>query len=76
MYREHLDARIQGLIAGEEFSLVELFGNEWNEEWSQGEKRNLGTQFRQAFESGQFPFIEFVGIAKAGRHNVYRRIKT
>jgi len=72
-HRQHIAERILTFASGDKFSLAQLFGDEWEQVGTKGERRDFGTQFHEAVERNEFPLIEYVGIATSGRHNVYQR---
>ena len=69
-FRDHLTQHAKGLRVGQEFSLVELFGDQWEKVSA---KTQMGLLFGRAVTAGEFPDVEFVRIAVSGRNNVYRK---
>lgn len=69
-FRDHLTQHAKDLPVGQEFRLVELFGDQWEKVSA---KTQMGLLFSSALAAGEFPDVEFVRIAVSGRHNVYRK---
>ncbi len=69
--REHFSAQIDALNIGEEVSLRDLYGDGWD---TVENKTGLGNDFMLAVTANEFPQLEYVRIARAGRHNLYSKI--
>lgn len=57
----------------ETFSWKQLFGEKRWEELSEGNPTGLGDRLSKDVAAGRAPTIEYVGIARSGRMNLFRR---
>jgi len=71
-FHSRIRNRIAQIPAGTELGLVELYGEDWEDAGSAGERRNLGKIFKAALKEGRYPEVEWVRIENSGRYDVYR----
>jgi hypothetical protein len=69
LIRQKIAAMPKGMEAG----LKEIFGNDWNQIGSSGQKRNFGSEFKAAVNANTYPELEWVRIENSGRYDVYRK---
>jgi hypothetical protein len=66
--------KIAELPQRKESGLVEIFGDDWNQIGSPGQKKNFGRLFKDAVSKKIYPEIEWVRIENSGRFDVYRKV--
>lgn len=69
-----LFSSIDALPVGFEGGLAEIYGDEWPNTGTAGQRKEYGRQFKSAVESGQISCLEWIGIANSGRHDLYRKV--
>lgn len=72
---QSLFSKIDALPIGFEGGLAEIYGDEWSALGTPGRRREYGKQFKAAVIANQIPCLEWTGIANAGRHDLYHKIR-
>jgi hypothetical protein len=70
LLREKIAAMHQGAEAG----LVAIFGDDWEQIGSSGQRKEFGRLFKAAVAKKIYPDIEWVRIENSGRYDVYRKL--
>jgi hypothetical protein len=66
--------KVAAMPQGKEAGLAEIFGDDWNQIGSPGQRKNFGRLFKAAVSKKTYPEIEWVRIENAGRYDVYRKL--
>jgi hypothetical protein len=66
--------KVAALPQWKEYGLVEIFGDDWNQIGSPGQRKNFGRLFKDAVSKKIYPEIEWVRIENSGRYDVYRKL--
>jgi len=73
-YGDVLFSRLDDLQIGFEGGLADIYGEGWVDTGTSGQRKDFGRQFKESVESGQITCLEWIGIARSGRHDLYRKI--
>jgi len=68
-----LRQKIAAMLQGQEAGLAAIFGGEWDQIGSPGQRKEFGRQFKAAVSKNTYPEIEWVRIENSGRYDVYRK---
>ncbi len=66
--------KIATMPQGREAGLAAIFGDDWEQIGTTGQRRNFGRLFKAAALETAYPEIEWVGIKNSGRFDVYRKL--
>lgn len=69
-----LRRKIAEMPQGKEAGLAEIFGNDWEQIGSPGERKRFGRLFKVAVSKKIYPEVEWVRIQNSGRYDVYRKL--
>jgi hypothetical protein len=69
-----LREKIEVMPQGKEGGLAAMFGNDWEQVGSSGQRKEFGRLFKAAVLKNAYPQIEWVRIENSGRFDVYRKI--
>lgn len=72
-YDQLLRQKIAAMEQGQEAGLAAIFGVEWDQIGSPGQRKEFGRQFKAAVSKNIYPEIEWVRIENSGRYDVYRK---
>lgn len=64
--------RIKRMPKNKNFTVKDLFGEDWESYFKKGQRNQFGSQFKKEFESGSFPDITCEGINQQN-HYEYKR---
>ena len=65
--------KVAAMPQGKEAGLAEIFGDDWNQIGSPGQRKDFGRLFKAAVSKKTYPEIEWVRIENSGRYDVYRK---
>ncbi|WP_287463871.1 hypothetical protein [Accumulibacter sp.] len=68
-----LRQQIAAMVQRQEAGLAAIFGGDWDQIGSTGQRKEFGRQSKAAVSKNTFPEIEWVRIENSGRDDVYRR---
>lgn len=66
--------KVAAMPQGKEAGLAEIFGDDWNQIGSPGQRKDFGRLFKAAVSKKTYPEIEWVRIENSGRYDVYRKL--
>lgn len=75
---ERNDLRVREKIAamaqGQEAGLAAIFGGDWEQIGSPGQRKEFGRLFKAAVSNGYYTEIIWVRIENSGRYDVYKKL--
>jgi Domain of unknown function (DUF1413) len=66
--------KIAAMPQGREAGLAAIFGDEWEQIGTPGQRKDFGRLFKAAVLKKAYPEIEWVRIENSGRFDVYRKL--
>ena len=69
-----LRKKIAAMPQGKEAGLATIFGEDWAQIGSSGQRKEFGRLFKAAVLTKSYTEIEWVRIENSGRHDVYRKL--
>ncbi|MBN2864830.1 MAG: hypothetical protein JXK16_02370 [Thiotrichales bacterium] len=66
--------KIAAMAHGQEAGLAIIFGDDWEQVGSPGQRKEFGRQFKAAVSKRIYKEIEWVRIENSGRYDVYRKL--
>ena len=69
-----LRKKIAAMPQGKEAGLASIFGGDWEQIGSPGQRKEFGRLFKAAVSKKTYPEIEWVRIENSGRYDVYRKL--
>lgn len=66
--------KIAALPQGKEAGLAEIFGDDWEQIGTSGQRKEFGRLFKAAVSKKTYPDIAWVRIENSGRFDVYQKL--
>jgi hypothetical protein len=66
--------KISALPQGKEAGLAEIFGDDWVQIGTSGQRKEVGRLFKAAVSKKTYPDITWVRIENSGRFDVYQKL--
>ena len=66
--------KIATMPQGKEAGLAAIFGDDWDQVGSSGQRKEFGRLFKAAVSRNTYPVLVWVRIENSGRFDVYKKL--
>lgn len=71
LHDQLLRKKIREMPIGQNMGLVKIFGDDWDQIGSPGQKKEFGRLFKAAVSNETYPDIKWIAINNSGRYDLY-----